>query len=63
MPKTTIDLPERLELRLATGDKRRFERAAAKMRLSLSAWLRLAGLEKLDRENNGVTRRSVREPQ
>jgi hypothetical protein len=59
MPKTTIDLPERLNLRLAGGDKKRFQAAARKVRLSLSAWLRLAALEKVsrDRGSKAGTRR------
>lgn len=50
MPKTTVDLEDAIRFRLPTADKRRFEEAAAKMRISLSAWLRLAGLEKIERE-------------
>jgi hypothetical protein len=42
---------ERVNLRLAQQDKERFETAAEKMRLSLSAWLTLAGLEKLERDS------------
>jgi predicted HicB family RNase H-like nuclease len=49
MPKTSVDLPGRLELRLAPDDKERFTRAAKRKGLSLSAWIRLACIETLER--------------
>jgi hypothetical protein len=50
MPKRPADdsMTAEIKLRLSKDDKERFEAEAAKMRLTLSAWLRLAGVEKLE---------------
>jgi predicted HicB family RNase H-like nuclease len=55
MPKTKRDLPGRLELRLAPDDKERFAEAAKRKGLSLSAWIRLACIETLERGGAGST--------
>jgi hypothetical protein len=52
MPKTSVDLEESFRFRLSKADRREFEEAAAKMSISLSAWLRIAGKEKLERERD-----------
>jgi hypothetical protein len=52
MPKTTVELEEAIRFRMSKEDKRAFEAAAAKMRISVSAWLRLAALEKIEREQD-----------
>ena len=49
MPKTNVDLPERLNLRLSPDDKVRFNEAAKRKGLSLSAWIRLTCIESLER--------------
>jgi hypothetical protein len=50
MPKTPIKLPESFKFRLSVEDRRRFEAAAAKLSLSLSAFLRVAAIEKIERD-------------
>jgi hypothetical protein len=49
-PMPTKPADERIQLRVPGEDKPLFEEAAATMRISVSAWLRLAGFEKLERE-------------
>lgn len=39
-----------VKIRIPAKDKASFEAAAGQMRISLSAWLRLAGYEKIERE-------------
>jgi hypothetical protein len=51
MPKLNAEHEESVHLRCPAVDKRAFQEAASRMRISLSAWLRLAGLEKIEREN------------
>lgn len=41
-----------IKIRLSTRQKQAFEEAAGRMRLSVSAWLRIAGMEKLQREGD-----------
>jgi uncharacterized protein (DUF1778 family) len=45
-------LEERIELRLPDDEKHAFQQAAAKQRISLSLWLRLAAL-KVIKEHDG----------
>lgn len=50
MPKKPGVHEDYIRFRLPEADKRAFEEAAEKMRISLSGWLRLAGVEKLERD-------------
>jgi hypothetical protein len=55
MPKKTGEFDVVIRLWISQEDKERFEAEAKRLRVSMSAWLRMAGLEKLehDREKKG----------
>ena len=57
MPKMTSEHEDTIQFRLPEADKRAFQEAAAKMRVSLSAWLRIAGLEKIERDADAGPKR------
>lgn len=50
MPKSTAEHEAVIQFRAPERFKRTFEAAAKAQRLSLSAWLRLAALEKAERD-------------
>lgn len=54
MPKTPVKLPETFKFRLSAEDRRRFEAAADKLSLSLAAFLRVAAIEKIERDKSGA---------
>jgi hypothetical protein len=55
MPKTTSEHGGYIRFRLPPADKAAFEEAAARKRVSLSAWLRMAGMDALERDAAGTT--------
>jgi hypothetical protein len=52
MPKRPANdaMTAEIKLRLSPEDRDRFKAEADKMRLTVSAWLRLAGIEKLEKK-------------
>jgi Family of unknown function (DUF6290) len=60
MPKMTSEHEESIQFRLPEEDKRLFQAAAAKLRISLSAWLRMAGLEKIERDGERAKEPTVK---
>jgi hypothetical protein len=47
---TRSDMDAELKIRLPGKDKKAFEEAADKMRVSLSAWMRIAGWQKIEND-------------